>query len=707
MRVWFSACGSLYNVMALQTHRVDCDGRMYLLRLHADRPEYELVQCADLRNHARAVLTAELARLHAAAAADFTPGLPMSDVERAWHEVADAWQWRMTEGGKVHASERVRGDALPSFSPELLEALPTPEGTAIRLEGDTNTAALLAEVKDSDDGGRQLLGGGSMALGAERVNSEAAPLSAYEIARLDNIAANEAHLRQLGLLPVRFAPVSSTFKVRRSRPLRPAAPSRRSPRFVGQIAAKYTYTRSYVQRCGRNPQWPQPPPQLPPSTAPMHSSPLQPLSTNELWMSLLALHSEPSPTPVAPTGTGSLCDLHVAASGGKLDGDASPLMARHPATLQDEIDSWIDGIVHVWPVMGGLRARVQLPSGTAVEGKLSIVRPRLSKAWPRLLQCLDGKVGTLRATAAERRKAYKLAWDAAHRDRRERTTARERTMQPLLLGGGDSLDSSEERVRRACLDYLTQLDAFTATAYLNQIKLLEAEEARHHAMSAAACADAAMASLLAEEAQEARAAAARRAKNTARKKRRQARAMEVATATPQTLANVAAVDAMNGRASAAALAAAALAVGVTAASAPDARVVEAPTHLPTPREAAAPAVGVVGIDSGGAACVAHAPDEDAPDEFICPITQELMQDPVMASDGHTYERCAIERWFARRQIPTSPKTGCELETTAHFPNHLLRNQILDWKAPPPMASPRSCLGPPSWPMISPTRGVVM
>eukprot|EP00029_Vermamoeba_vermiformis_P011682 TRINITY_DN6496_c0_g1_i1.p1 TRINITY_DN6496_c0_g1~~TRINITY_DN6496_c0_g1_i1.p1 ORF type:complete len:275 (+),score=39.74 TRINITY_DN6496_c0_g1_i1:748-1572(+) len=34
---------------------------------------------------------------------------------------------------------------------------------------------------------------------------------------------------------------------------------------------------------------------------------------------------------------------------------------------------------------------------------------------------------------------------------------------------------------------------------------------------------------------------------------------------------------------------------------------------------------------------------DAPADFICPITQEIMLDPVIASDGHTYERRAIEQ----------------------------------------------------------------
>ena len=37
-----------------------------------------------------------------------------------------------------------------------------------------------------------------------------------------------------------------------------------------------------------------------------------------------------------------------------------------------------------------------------------------------------------------------------------------------------------------------------------------------------------------------------------------------------------------------------------------------------------------------------------PDAFKCPITQERFFDPVVAADGHTYERIAIERWLSGR-----------------------------------------------------------
>ena len=40
---------------------------------------------------------------------------------------------------------------------------------------------------------------------------------------------------------------------------------------------------------------------------------------------------------------------------------------------------------------------------------------------------------------------------------------------------------------------------------------------------------------------------------------------------------------------------------------------------------------------------------------MCPITGELMVDPVKVSDGHTYERSAIEAWLETKA--TSPRTG--------------------------------------------------
>ena len=42
------------------------------------------------------------------------------------------------------------------------------------------------------------------------------------------------------------------------------------------------------------------------------------------------------------------------------------------------------------------------------------------------------------------------------------------------------------------------------------------------------------------------------------------------------------------------------------------------------------------------------------ESITCPITGDIMRDPVQGTDGHTYERSAIEEWLRRN--PTSPQT---------------------------------------------------
>jgi hypothetical protein len=67
----------------------------------------------------------------------------------------------------------------------------------------------------------------------------------------------------------------------------------------------------------------------------------------------------------------------------------------------------------------------------------------------------------------------------------------------------------------------------------------------------------------------------------------------------------------------------------------------------------------------------------APPSFFCPISKEIMRDPVIVvADGHTYERAEIERWF--RQSNKSPVTNNALYDTARSPNHALRNSIEEW-----------------------------
>merc|ERR1719343_1263956 len=59
--------------------------------------------------------------------------------------------------------------------------------------------------------------------------------------------------------------------------------------------------------------------------------------------------------------------------------------------------------------------------------------------------------------------------------------------------------------------------------------------------------------------------------------------------------------------------------------------------------------------------------EDDEANFTCPITQEIMVDPVIASDGHTYDRHAITEWL--RTHDTSPTTNMRLPNKNLIPNH--------------------------------------
>tara|TARA_Y100000748_G_scaffold304181_1_gene312458 strand:+ start:4345 stop:5085 length:741 start_codon:yes stop_codon:yes gene_type:complete len=68
---------------------------------------------------------------------------------------------------------------------------------------------------------------------------------------------------------------------------------------------------------------------------------------------------------------------------------------------------------------------------------------------------------------------------------------------------------------------------------------------------------------------------------------------------------------------------------------------------------------------------------DAPDCFKCPLTYELMHDPVIAADGHTYERAAIEEQFTRCKVK-SPMINKTLKTPVVYANLDKRNNIHEW-----------------------------
>ncbi|KDP42027.1 hypothetical protein JCGZ_03090 [Jatropha curcas] len=66
-----------------------------------------------------------------------------------------------------------------------------------------------------------------------------------------------------------------------------------------------------------------------------------------------------------------------------------------------------------------------------------------------------------------------------------------------------------------------------------------------------------------------------------------------------------------------------------------------------------------------------------PHEFLCPITLEMMVDPVIVATGQTYERASIQKWLNSNHR-TCPKTGQTLDHLTLAPNFALRNLILQW-----------------------------
>ena len=51
--------------------------------------------------------------------------------------------------------------------------------------------------------------------------------------------------------------------------------------------------------------------------------------------------------------------------------------------------------------------------------------------------------------------------------------------------------------------------------------------------------------------------------------------------------------------------------------------------------------------------------EGVPEELLCPISHEVMVDPVLAADGHAYERMHIEEWLTRQRFAADGRTAGE------------------------------------------------
>ncbi|KAL5710086.1 E3 ubiquitin-protein ligase pub1 [Ranunculus cassubicifolius] len=66
-----------------------------------------------------------------------------------------------------------------------------------------------------------------------------------------------------------------------------------------------------------------------------------------------------------------------------------------------------------------------------------------------------------------------------------------------------------------------------------------------------------------------------------------------------------------------------------------------------------------------------------PDEYRCPISLELMRDPVIVASGHTYDRNSIAQWINSGHH-SCPKSGQKLIHMALIPNYALKSLIHQW-----------------------------
>ncbi|KAH9292715.1 hypothetical protein KI387_042100, partial [Taxus chinensis] len=78
----------------------------------------------------------------------------------------------------------------------------------------------------------------------------------------------------------------------------------------------------------------------------------------------------------------------------------------------------------------------------------------------------------------------------------------------------------------------------------------------------------------------------------------------------------------------------------------------------------------------------------APEHFLCPISSEIMRDPVMLATGQTYDRPFIQAWFDADHR-TCPKTQQVLPNLILTPNYLVRSMIEQWCETRGLDYPRS------------------
>ena len=70
------------------------------------------------------------------------------------------------------------------------------------------------------------------------------------------------------------------------------------------------------------------------------------------------------------------------------------------------------------------------------------------------------------------------------------------------------------------------------------------------------------------------------------------------------------------------------------------------------------------------------------DTFFCPLTKEIMDNPVTIESGVTYEKKAVTKWYEKFENPEDivcPKTGQKLVSRVLSTNMALKATIEEWK----------------------------
>lgn len=70
-------------------------------------------------------------------------------------------------------------------------------------------------------------------------------------------------------------------------------------------------------------------------------------------------------------------------------------------------------------------------------------------------------------------------------------------------------------------------------------------------------------------------------------------------------------------------------------------------------------------------------NQSVPKRYICPISLDIMSDPLVSRSGHRFERGAIEEWIGR--TGTNPITRETMTLRDLFPDVTLREEIRFWR----------------------------